>query len=157
MAKGIRKASIHRARDGLHPHSAAGPTSISDARGVEWRGARPAKVGHEAEFPRDGPRNEAVRDEPRSIARRARRAAGPTTRFMPRNRHLERMSALHPPLAAVGIVGAVVGSLFVGLLLGAVVLAIRLLVFDAPLRDAATLAAGAAAGATLVGAVLVVL
>jgi hypothetical protein len=65
--------------------------------------------------------------------------------------------ALHPPLVAVGVLGAVVGSLGIGLLLGAVVLAVRLLVFDAPLRDAATLAAGAAAGAALVGAVFVVL
>ena len=75
---------------------------------------------------------------------------------MPRNRHASGVPALHPPLVAVGIVGAVVGSFGVGLLLGAIVLAIRLLVFDAPLRDAVTLAAGAAAGATLVGAVLVV-
>ncbi|MEF8818945.1 MAG: hypothetical protein V5A82_05020 [Haloferacaceae archaeon] len=67
------------------------------------------------------------------------------------------MLALHPPLVAVGVAGAVVGSLGIGLLLGAVVLAVRLLVFDAPLRDAATLAAGAAAGAALVGAVFVVL
>ena len=76
---------------------------------------------------------------------------------MPRSRHAPGVFALHPPLAAVGVVGAVVGSLFVGLLLGAIVLAIRLLVFDAPLRDALTLAAGAAVGATLVGAVFVVL
>ncbi|ESS06407.1 MAG: hypothetical protein A07HB70_01126 [uncultured archaeon A07HB70] len=55
------------------------------------------------------------------------------------------MFALHAPLAAVGV-GALVGGL---------VLAVRLLVFDAPLRDAATLAAGAATGATLVGAALV--
>lgn len=75
---------------------------------------------------------------------------------MPRSRHAPGVPALLPPLAAVGIVGAVVGSLFVGVLLGGIVLAIRLLVFDAPLRDAVTLAAGAAVGATLVGAVIVV-
>jgi hypothetical protein len=62
--------------------------------------------------------------------------------------------ALHLPFAAVGLAGAGVGSLFAGVLLGALVFAVRLLVFDAPLRDAATLAAGAAVGATLLGAVL---
>ncbi|ESS06450.1 MAG: hypothetical protein A07HB70_01169 [uncultured archaeon A07HB70] len=64
------------------------------------------------------------------------------------------MFALHLPLAAAGPLGAVVGALGTGLLLGALVLAVRLLVFDAPLRDAATLAAGAAVGAALVGAVV---
>lgn len=81
----------------------------------------------------------------------------PHERLMPRSRHAPGVPALHPPLAAVEIVGAAVGSPFVGLLLGAIVLAVRLLVFDAPLRNALTLAAGAAVGATLVGAVLVVL
>jgi hypothetical protein len=75
---------------------------------------------------------------------------------MTRSRHAPGVFALLPPLAAVGIVGAVVGSLFGGVLLGALVLAVRLLAFDAPLRDAATLAAGAAVGATLLGAALVV-
>ena len=64
------------------------------------------------------------------------------------------MFVLHVPLAAVGLVGTVVGALGAGLLLGALVLAVRLLVFDAPLRDAATLAAGTAVGAALLGAVI---
>jgi hypothetical protein len=72
---------------------------------------------------------------------------------MARSRQLVGVSALHLPLAAVGIVGAIAGSLGVGLLLGGLVLAVRILVFDAPLRDAVTLAAGAATGVTLVGAV----
>ncbi len=59
-------------------------------------------------------------------------------------------------VAAVDVVdtGLLVGALGTGLLVGALVLAVRLLVFDAPLRDAATLAAGAAAGAALVGGAL---
>lgn len=73
---------------------------------------------------------------------------------MPLRRQLIGVSALHLPLAAVGVVGAIAGSLGVGLLLGSLVLAVRILVFDAPLREAVTLAAGAATGVTLVGAVV---
>jgi hypothetical protein len=52
------------------------------------------------------------------------------------------------PLGAL-VVGAATGAA-----VGAVVLGVRLLLFDAPLRDAATLAAGAAVGAGAVSALL---
>jgi hypothetical protein len=75
-------------------------------------------------------------------------------RYMPRRRQLTGVFALHLPLATVGVVGTITGLLGVGLLLGNLVVAVRILVFDAPLREAVTLAAGAATGVTLVGAVV---